>query len=74
MIYLVIKSKGEPMPKKRKNKQEFEDKRVFFAVALIFIGSLLLARNLGLIPDKMAELWPVILVLLGLLGLSNVLR
>ena len=70
----LLKTKRSNMPKRTAKKQANEDKRVFFGVVLIFVGALLLARNLGLIPDELANLWPVILVFFGLLGLSNAMR
>ena len=56
---------------KKINKVEMANKKLFVAVSLIFLGVMLLAYNLGLIPDELAMYWPVILVILGLWGLSS---
>ena len=56
---------------KKFHKAEMANKKLFVAVSLIFLGVMLLARNLGLIPDELAMYWPIILVILGLWGLSS---
>lgn len=56
---------------KKSKKIEMANKRIFIAVSLIFLGVMFLARNLGLIPDELAMYWPIILVILGLWGLSS---
>lgn len=56
---------------KKTYKTEMANKKLFIAVSLIFLGVMLLARNLGLIPDELAMYWPIILVILGLWGLSS---
>jgi len=55
----------------KKTKVEMANKKIFVAVSLIFLGVMFLARNLGLIPDELAMYWPIILVILGLWGLSS---
>ncbi|MFC1654000.1 LiaI-LiaF-like domain-containing protein [Patescibacteria group bacterium] len=60
------------MARKKIKKQSNElNQKTFWAVVLIFVGVFLLARNLGLIPDQLALFWPVLLVMLGLIGLSQ---
>ncbi|HYD34950.1 MAG TPA: DUF5668 domain-containing protein [Vitreimonas sp.] len=44
-------------------------KRVFWPVALIVMGLIFLASNLRLLPDQFWNLWPLILIVVGLGGL-----
>ena len=44
-------------------------KRVFWPIAMIVIGLILIASNLGLLPRFFWNLWPVILIIVGLGGL-----
>lgn len=39
------------------------------AVTVIFVGVILLLGNMGVISNKMMSLWPVVLVVAGLVGL-----
>ena len=56
---------------KKISNAEMVNKKIFIAVSLIFLGVMFLARNLGLISDDLAKYWPIILVILGLWGLSS---
>ncbi len=56
---------------KKSKKIEMANKKIFIAVSLIFLGVMFLAYNLGLIPDELVTYWPIILVILGLWGLSS---
>jgi uncharacterized membrane protein len=40
------------------------------AVSVIFIGVILLLGNMGVIPNSLMALWPVILIVAGLIGLT----
>lgn len=44
-------------------------KRVFWPAALVTMGLVFLASNLGLLPRMFWNLWPVILIVVGLGGL-----
>lgn len=44
-------------------------KRVFWPVAMVTMGLIFLASNLGLLPRQFWNLWPVILIIVGLGGL-----
>jgi uncharacterized membrane protein len=44
-------------------------KRVFWPVALLIFGLIILAANLGLLPAFLVDLWPVMLIIVGLGGL-----
>jgi len=44
-------------------------KRVFWPVALVVMGLIFLASSLGLLPQDFANLWPLILIVVGLGGL-----
>lgn len=44
-------------------------KRVFWPVALIVMGLVFLASNVGLLPRAFWDLWPLILIVVGLGGL-----
>lgn len=43
---------------------------LIITLTVIFIGVVLLLGNLGIIPRNIVALWPIILVLAGLVGLS----
>jgi len=49
-------------------------KKVFWPVALTVMGFILLSSNLGLLPHSFWNLWPVILIVVGLGGLVTVDR
>jgi hypothetical protein len=40
------------------------------AVSVIFIGVFLLLGNLGVISNKVMAMWPVVLIVSGLVGIS----
>jgi hypothetical protein len=40
------------------------------AVTVIFIGVILLLGNMGVIPNNLMALWPVVLIISGLVGLA----
>jgi len=44
-------------------------KRVFWPLSLVIMGLIFLASNLGLLPKKFWDLWPLILIVVGLGGL-----
>lgn len=44
-------------------------KRVFWPVALVIMGIILLATNVGMLPKSFWNLWPLILIIVGLGGL-----
>jgi len=44
-------------------------KRMFWPLAMVVMGLIFLASNLGLLPQAMWSLWPLILILGGLGGL-----
>jgi hypothetical protein len=44
-------------------------KRVFWPAALVTMGLIFLASNLGLLPLVFWNLWPIILIVVGLGGL-----
>lgn len=44
-------------------------KRVFWPAALVVMGLIFMASNLGYLPTRFWNLWPVILVVVGLGGL-----
>lgn len=44
-------------------------KRVFWPASLIVMGLIFLASNLGLLPAIFWNLWPLILIIVGLGGL-----
>jgi len=44
-------------------------KKVFWPAALAIIGFILLSSNLGMLPHNLLNLWPIILIVVGLGGL-----
>ncbi len=44
-------------------------KRVFWPVSLIIMGLVFLASNLSLLPREFWNLWPLMLIIIGLGGL-----
>ena len=44
-------------------------KKLFWPAALTIMGFILLASNLGMLPHTFWNLWPVILIVVGLGGL-----
>lgn len=44
-------------------------KKVFWPASMIAMGLIVLASNLGLLPREFWNLWPLILILVGLGGL-----
>ena len=44
-------------------------KQMFWPVAMIVMGFIFLASNLGLLPAALWSLWPIILIVVGLGGL-----
>lgn len=43
-------------------------KRVFWPLALIIMGLLLMCSNMGIIPREFWNLWPLLLIIVGLGG------
>ncbi len=44
-------------------------KKIFWPIALTIMGFILLGSNLGLLPHSFYNLWPIILIVVGLGGL-----
>ena len=44
-------------------------KNVFWPVAMVILGLIFLASNLGMLPRAFWNLWPIILIVVGLGGL-----
>lgn len=44
-------------------------KRVFWPVAMVILGLIFLASNMGMLPRAFWNLWPIILIVVGLGGL-----
>jgi len=44
-------------------------KKVFWPATLIIMGVIFLASNLGILPRQFWNLWPLVLILVGLGGL-----
>jgi hypothetical protein len=44
-------------------------KKVFWPVTLVVMGLIFMASNLGLLPSMFWNLWPIILLVVGLGGL-----
>lgn len=44
-------------------------KQVFWPIALIIMGVLLLSSKLGVVPQDFWNLWPLLLIIVGLGGL-----
>ena len=44
-------------------------KKVFWPVALVIMGLLFLSANLGVVPQEFWNLWPLLLIIVGLGGL-----
>ncbi len=44
-------------------------KRVFWPIALVVMGIIFLASNVGMLPASFWNLWPLILIIVGLGGL-----
>ena len=44
-------------------------KRVFWPVALVILGIILLATSVGMLPKSFLNLWPLVLIIVGLGGL-----
>lgn len=44
-------------------------KRVFWPIAMVTLGLIFLASNLGMLPREFWNLWPIILIVVGLGGL-----
>jgi uncharacterized membrane protein len=50
-------------------KKEFMPKKVFWPATLVVMGLIFMASNMGLLPLAFWNLWPLILVIVGLGGL-----
>jgi hypothetical protein len=44
-------------------------KRVFWPLTMVIMGLIFLASNLGMLPREFWNLWPLILIIVGLGGL-----
>jgi len=47
--------------------------QTFWSVMLIFVGVSLLGINLGVVSSQLIKFWPMIFIVLGLVGLSETL-
>jgi hypothetical protein len=45
---------------------------LFWPVFLIFVGTVILLVNLGILPEQTWRYWPLILIIPGLLKLSGI--
>lgn len=45
--------------------------KLFWPLTLIFIGTLVMMINMGILPMVMWKFWPIVLVIVGLVGLSG---
>lgn len=54
---------------KTKEGTAYMPKRVFWPAALVVMGFIFMASNMGMLPKEFWNLWPVILVVVGLGGL-----
>lgn len=44
-------------------------KRVFWPLAMVVMGLIILASSVGMLPARFWDLWPLILIIVGLGGL-----
>lgn len=44
-------------------------KKIFWPVSLVVMGLVFLASNLGMLPREFYNLWPLVLIIVGLGGL-----
>lgn len=44
-------------------------KKIFWPISLVIMGFIFLASNMGLLPTRFWNLWPIILIVVGLGGL-----
>ena len=52
-------------------KTKTSDDKTFWFALLTLLGAAILGVNLGVINSQVVQYWPMILVILGLLGLSG---
>lgn len=45
--------------------------KLFWPLTLIFVGALIMMMNVGILPAGLWKFWPVLLVVVGLVGLSG---
>ena len=45
--------------------------KLFWPLTLIFVGTLVMMINVGVLPMVMWKFWPILLVVIGLVGLSG---
>lgn len=45
--------------------------KLFWPLTLIFLGTLIMMVNVGILPRGLVAFWPVVLVVIGLVGLSG---
>ncbi len=50
---------------------DMTEKGYFWPLFLIFVGTLILLVNLGILPPDTWRFWPIILIIPGLLKLSS---
>jgi hypothetical protein len=53
----------------KKQKERNMPKKVFWPASLVVMGLVFMASNMGYLPVKFFNLWPIILVVVGLGGL-----
>ncbi|GIK84364.1 MAG: hypothetical protein BroJett025_09860 [Patescibacteria group bacterium] len=44
-------------------------KRVFWPIAMVVVGAILIATKMGMLPMQLWNLWPIVLIVVGLGGL-----
>lgn len=45
--------------------------KLFWPLTLIFVGTLVMMVNVGVLPMVLWKFWPILLVVIGLVGLSG---
>lgn len=50
----------------------YSKKGVFWPIVLILVGSLILMVKVQILPAEILSYWPVLLIVFGLMGLSNI--
>jgi hypothetical protein len=45
--------------------------KLFWPLTLIFVGTLVMMMNMGVLPVDLWKFWPVVLVVVGLVGLTG---
>lgn len=45
--------------------------KLFWPLTLIFVGTIVMMVNIGVLPMVLWKFWPILLVVIGLVGLSG---